>query len=89
MAGIAAAAGVELYGGCLLESSIGAAGHLQVFATLPRLEWGTEQFGPKILVEDLVTDSLVYRDFKVHLPDAPGIGVTPDPDIIDKLAKKD
>jgi muconate/chloromuconate cycloisomerase len=89
VAGIAAAAGVELYGGCLLESSIGAAGHLQVFATLPRLEWGTEQFGPKILVEDLVTDSLVYRDFQVHLPDAPGIGVTPDPDIIDKLARTD
>lgn len=89
VAGIAAASGVQLYGGCLLESSIGAAGHLQVFATLPRLDWGTEQFGPKILVEDLVTESLTYADFAVHLPKGPGIGVTPDPEKIEKYARKD
>ncbi|MFX7705323.1 enolase C-terminal domain-like protein, partial [Acinetobacter baumannii] len=48
-AGVAAAHGLELYGGCLLESSIGAAAHLAVFSTLPTLEWGTEHFGPRIL----------------------------------------
>ena len=89
VAGIAAAHGVQLYGGCLLESSIGAAGHLQAFATLPRLDWGTEQFGPKILVEDLVTEGLRYEDFQVHLPQGPGLGVTPNPDVIDKYARKE
>ena len=87
VAGIAAAGGVQMYGGCLLESSIGAAGHLHAFATLPHLEWGTEQFGPKILVEDLVSDSLRYEDFRVHLPTGPGLGVTPDPEMIDKYAR--
>ncbi len=89
VAGIAAAQGVQLYGGCLLESSIGAAGHLHAFATLPRLEWGTEQFGPKILIEDLVTEGLRYEDFQVHLPDGPGLGVSPNPEVIDKYARKD
>ncbi|MBT9385095.1 muconate/chloromuconate family cycloisomerase [Pseudooceanicola sp. CBS1P-1] len=89
VAGIAAAGGVQMYGGCLLESSIGAAGHLHTFATLPKLEWGTEHFGPKILVEDLVTDSLRYEGFQVHLPEGPGLGVTPDFDRIAKYARKD
>jgi len=39
VATVAEAAGVGLYGGCLLESSIGAAAHLQVFAGLRELAW--------------------------------------------------
>ena len=49
VAAVAEAAGIELYGGCLLESSVGAAAHLQVFATFRELEWGCEHFGPQIL----------------------------------------
>ena len=89
VAGIAAAGGLQLYGGCLLESSLGAAAHLAVFSTLPKLDWGTEQFGPKILVEDTTRDSLVYRDFEVHLPEGPGLGVAPDPERIARFARKD
>ncbi len=89
VAGIAQAAGVQLYGGCLLESSLGAAGHLHAFATLPNLDWGTEHFGPKILVEDLCSDGLRYENFEVHLPTGPGLGVTPDPDCINRYARKD
>lgn len=88
-AGIAQAAGVELYGGCLLESSLGAAAHLAVFAGLPALEWGTEHFGPRILVNDLVTNPLVYEDFHVLLPKGPGLGVTPDLEQIKAFARKD
>ena len=40
VAGIAEAAGLQLYGGCLLESSLGAAAHLAAFATLPSLSGG-------------------------------------------------
>lgn len=89
VAGIAQAAGVQLYGGCLLESSVGAAAHLHAFATLPALEWGTEHFGPKILIEDLCRDGLTYENFEVHLPKGPGLGVTPDLDLIEKYARKD
>nr|WP_321509944.1 muconate/chloromuconate family cycloisomerase [uncultured Celeribacter sp.] len=89
VAAVAQAAGVELYGGCLLESSVGAAAHLHAFATLPALQWGTEHFGPKILIEDLCRNGLKYENFEVHLPEGPGLGVTPDLDLIEKYARKD
>ncbi len=88
VAGIASSGGLELYGGCLLESSLGAAAHLAVFATLPDLKWGTEHFGPLILSEDTTTESLVFKDFHVHLPVGQGLGVTPDPDKIKAFARK-
>ncbi len=87
IAGIAAAGGLELYGGCLLESSLGAAAHLASFAALPRLEWGCEHFGPLILTEDTTTQSLVYDDYHVLLPDGPGLGVAPDPDRIARFER--
>lgn len=79
VAAVAGAAGIGLYGGCLLESSIGAAAHLQVFAGLGDLEWGCEHFGPQILTGDLVTEPLRFEDFHIHLPTGPGLGVTLDP----------
>ncbi len=78
MAAVAEAAGIGLYGGCLLESSVGAAAHLQVFATLRELAWGCEHFGPQILTGEFVTEPLRYADFHVHVPSGPGIGVTLD-----------
>ncbi len=79
VAAVARAAGIGLYGGCLLESSIGAAAHLQVFAGLGDLEWGCEHFGPQILSGDLVTEPLRFEDFHIRLPTGPGLGVTLDP----------
>jgi muconate cycloisomerase len=78
VAAVAQAAGMGLYGGCLLESSIGAAAHLQVFAGLRELTWGCEHFGPQILTGDLVTEPLRFEDFHIHLPTGPGLGVTLD-----------
>lgn len=80
VAAVAEAAGVALYGGCLLESSVGAAAHLHAFATLRELAWGCEHFGPQILTGDLVTEPLRLADFDIHLPAGPGLGVTLDPD---------
>ncbi|QKD01952.1 muconate/chloromuconate family cycloisomerase [Mesorhizobium loti] len=87
-AGIAAAFGFELYGGCLLESGIGTAAHLAVFSSLPRLEWGTEHFGPRILVEDLIRGGIVYRDFQIHCPEGPGLGIEVNEDTLSRLARK-
>jgi muconate cycloisomerase len=78
VAAVAEAAGISLYGGCLLESSIGAAAHLHVFASLRELAWGCEHFGPQIITDDLVTRPLRFEDFHVHLPTGPGIGVVLD-----------
>ena len=88
VAAVAAAAGVGLYGGCLLESSVGAAAHLHAFAGLRDLDWGCEHFGPQILTDDLVTEPLRFEDFHVHLPAGPGIGVTLDPDKMRRYARQ-
>jgi muconate cycloisomerase len=87
VAAIAEAAGIGLYGGCLLESSIGAAAHLQVFAGLRELAWGCEHFGPQILVDDLVEEPLHFADFCIHLPAGPGLGVTLDQDKLRHYAR--
>ena len=87
VAAVAEAAGIGLYGGCLLEGSIGAAAHLHVFAGLRELGWGCEHFGPQILTDDLVTEPLRFADFHVHLPVGPGIGVTLDQDKLRRYAR--
>jgi muconate cycloisomerase len=88
VAAVAQAAGIGLYGGCLLESSIGAAAHLQAFATLPVLDWGCEHFGPQILVDDLVVNPLRYKNYEVHLPTGPGLGLSVDEDKLKHFARK-
>lgn len=88
VAAVAEAAGVGLYGGCLLESSIGTAAHLQAFASLRELAWGCEHFGPQILTDDLVTEPLRFADFEVHLPQGPGLGVVLDEDKFRRYARQ-
>jgi len=88
VAAVAEAAGIGLYGGCLLESSVGAAAHLHVFATFREMAWGCEHFGPQILTGEYVTEPLRFADFHVHLPTGPGIGVTLDPDKLRHYARQ-
>jgi muconate cycloisomerase len=87
VAAVAEAAGIALYGGCLLESSVGAAAHLQVFSTFRQMAWGCEHFGPQILTGDLVTEPLRFADFHVHLPTGPGLGVALDPEQLRRYAR--
>lgn len=87
VAAVAEAAGVQLYGGCLLESSVGAAAHLHAFATLRDLHWGCEHFGPQILTGEFVTEPLRFEEFHVHLPRGPGIGVTLDEAALRRYAR--
>ena len=88
VAAVAEAAGIGLYGGCLLESSIGAAAHLHAFAGLRSLDWGCEHFGPQILTDDLVQEPLHFADFHIDLPAGPGIGVTLDRDKLRRYARQ-
>ena len=87
VAAVAEAAGIGLYGGCLLESSVGAAAHLQVFSTFRELAWGCEHFGPQILTGEFVTEPLRFEDFHVRLPTGPGIGVILDQDKLRHYAR--
>jgi muconate cycloisomerase len=84
---IAEAAGIGLYGGCLLESSVGAAAHLQAFATFSEIRWGVEHFGPQILTDDLVETPLQYEDFNILLPEGPGMGVIIDQEKVRRFSR--
>lgn len=77
---IARAAGIDLYGGTMLESGLGTAAAIQLFATVPEWHFGTEMFGPLLLKEDILTESLDYGDFSVAVPQGPGFGVSLDED---------
>ena len=82
-AAVADSAGVGIYGGTLLEGSVGSIAAAHAFAACPQLAWGTELFGPLLLKEDVVVDRPSYRDFELQLPQTPGLGVQLD---ADKLA---
>ncbi|MGF6527957.1 muconate/chloromuconate family cycloisomerase [Variovorax sp. PvP013] len=82
-AAVADAAGVGIYGGTLLEGTVGSIAAAHVFAACPTLAWGTELFGPLLLEDDVVVARPEYRDFELQLPQMPGLGVQLD---LDKLA---
>jgi len=79
-AAVADAAGVGLYGGTLLEGSVGSIAAAHVFAACPQLAWGTELFGPLLLTDDVVEQRPEYRDFELLLPQTPGLGLRLDGD---------
>lgn len=80
--GIAQAAGLGLYGGTMLETGLGTAAALQLFATVETLHWGTEFFGPLLLTQDILANPIAYNDFCVEIPKGHGIGAALDPDKI-------
>jgi muconate cycloisomerase len=79
---IADAAGVALYGGTMLEGSIGTAASAHLFATFPTLAFGTELFGPLLQTEEILATPLVYEDFSLVVPDGAGLGITLDDEAV-------
>lgn len=78
VAEIAANNGIGLYGGTMLEGGIGTAASAHLFACLPPMRWETELFGPLLMTEEVLECPLIYRDFSLHVPDGPGLGVRVD-----------
>lgn len=77
---IARAAGIDLYGGTTLESGLGTAAAIQLFATVPEWQFGTEMFGPLLLRDEILAEPLDHADFSVAVPCGPGLGVRLDED---------
>jgi len=75
VAAIADAAGIELYGGTMLEGAVSTIASAQLFASFANLQWGTELFGPLLITEEILTQPLDYRDFELTVPAGPGLGV--------------
>lgn len=88
VADIASQAGIDLYGGTMLEGAIGTAASAHLFATFNELKLGSELFGPLLLTEDILAEPLVYRDFMLHVPTGPGLGIDIDRDKLAALRRR-
>jgi muconate cycloisomerase len=75
VAAIADAAGIELYGGTMLEGAFSTVASAHLFAGFPNLQWGTELFGPLLITEEILTQPLEYSDFELTVPTGPGLGI--------------
>lgn len=75
VAAIADAAGIELYGGTMLEGAFSTIASAHLFASFAHLQWGTELFGPLLITEEILTEPIDYSGFELKVPDGPGLGI--------------
>lgn len=81
IAAIARAAGIEVYGGCMFETSVAHMAGAHLMAAIPDLTLGCEFYMSSYYAEaDLALTPFPVRDGHVHVPHDPGLGMAPDPD---------
>ncbi|MEM0945934.1 MAG: enolase C-terminal domain-like protein [Pseudomonadota bacterium] len=85
IAAIARAAGIEVYGGCMFETSIAHTAGAHLMAAVPELVLGCEFYMSTYYAKaDIAVDPFPVRNGDVHVPTAPGLGTAPDPDMLDR-----
>lgn len=72
---IASLAGIDLYGGTMLEGAVGTIASAHVFSTFESLAYGTELFAPLLLTEEILKEPLVYESFELKVPKSAGLGI--------------
>ena len=87
LAHVAQAAGIGLYGGTMLEGTLGSIASLHAWSTV-KMQWGTEMFGPLLLKDDIVVSPLEFSHGQVTLPQGPGLGIEIDEDKLSFYARK-
>lgn len=85
VATVAQLAGIDLYGGTMLEGPVGTIASAHVFSTFESLAYGTELFGPLLLTEEILKTPLQYQNFELVLPTTAGLGIELDEDKLDRL----
>jgi muconate cycloisomerase len=88
VAGIATAAGIPCYVGCMTETGIGSAAYAHFSASTPAVTLGCELFGPLMIVEDIVREPIRYEDGHILVPTGPGLGVELDEAQVRKFQRK-
>lgn len=88
VAKIAKLAGIDLYGGTMLEGPIGSIASAHAFSTFDSLAFGTELFGPLLLTQDILKTPLRYENFELVVPNNAGLGIDIDEDKIEQLRRK-
>ncbi len=89
IADIAVAAGIKLYPGTHLSTSVGIAASAQLYSTIANLTPGDFHGGTSRLTHDIVKDSLIPVDGFIELPGAPGNGVALDRELLARAVPKD
>lgn len=87
-AAIAEASDISLYGGTLLEGTIGSVASAHVFSTLNKMSWGTELFGPLLLTDDIVKTKVDFSNSSLKIPQGAGLGLELDEDKLEKYRRK-
>ena len=87
VATLANLAGIDLYGGTMLEGPVGTIASAHLFSTFDNLAYGTELFGPLLLTDNILKTPLQYQDFELRLPQGAGLGLEMDEDKIDNLRR--
>ena len=85
---IAKLAGIDLYGGTMLEGPVGTIASAHVFSTFDHLAYGTELFGPLLLTEEILKTPLQYQNYELVLPTVSGLGIELDLNKIDNLRRQ-
>ncbi|MER6820085.1 o-succinylbenzoate synthase [Streptomyces sp. AC04842] len=81
---VCAAAGVPVWAGGMLETGIGRAANLAL-AGLPNFTLPSDISGSDRYYRQDLTEPFQVNDGTIPVPDAPGIGVAPLPEILDEL----
>lgn len=88
VASIAEAGGLSMFGGTMLESGVGTSAFAQVFATVQRLDWGCQLFGPLLFKDTITVEQPEFSDFHLTVPNRPGLGMSIDEDKLRFYARK-
>lgn len=88
VAAIAEAADISLYGGTLLEGTIGSVASAHAFSTLKTMSWGTELFGPLLLTDDIVKTKVEFSNASMKIPQGPGLGLELDLEKLNQYKRK-
>ncbi len=89
VASVAIGAGIPCYMGCMRETGIGTAAYAHFAAATPVVSLGCELFGPLMLIDDIITESIHYEDGYIVVPQGPGLGVSLDEDKMRHYARKE
>ena len=83
IAAIARAAGINVYGGCMFETSIAHMAGAHLMAALPDLTLGCEFYMSTYYAQtDIAVTPFPVAAGQVIVPDTPGLGTAPDPDAL-------
>lgn len=85
----AAAAGLTAYGGDMFETGLAHMAGAQMIAATPAITLGCEFYQARYYLEaDILKTPFPVRDGAVVVPDTPGLGVAPAPDMLEKFARR-